>query len=194
MLSHPDHDRNRTCRNRRRILGRPMKIDEIEIHTGSVAFNYQPIRKLEVRCEAVTHFSKAPTIEDVNHKFRELAAGIGANAVIDVRYKSGISWTSWRSVQGYGLAVHKLPDDIPCAVCGETIKRLAKKCRFCGSEIAQPAPADTSNNVTVASLGNRVDPKFLEPLRSTDNAVTWWLSLVAFVILRTYPRTLGISP
>lgn len=72
-----------------------MRVDQIEIHAGPVDFQYEPVRQLEVKCEARTNFSKSPTIADANAKLQELAAGIGANAVIDVRYDSGMSMTSW---------------------------------------------------------------------------------------------------
>lgn len=48
--------------------------------------------------EAMMNFSKALTIQDANFKLQQLAAQVGANAVIRVDYNSGISFTSWRSV------------------------------------------------------------------------------------------------
>ena len=72
-----------------------MQIERIEIHTGSVDFDYTPICALEAKCEPTTAFSRAPSMEDVNAKLRPLAASVGANAVINVGYKSGVSMTSW---------------------------------------------------------------------------------------------------
>src|SRR4051812_45117722 len=70
--------------------GRSMKVEEIEIHVGSVDFQYTALRQLEAKCEAPTAMSKAPSMDDVNAKLRELASSIGANAVINVEYQSGV--------------------------------------------------------------------------------------------------------
>src|SRR3954468_18966913 len=99
-----------------------MRVDQIEIHTGAVDFEYEPIRQLEVKCEAMTNFSKAPTIQDANLRLQQLASQVGANAVIRVTYDSGISLTAWRSMKATGLAVRKISDEISCPVCAETIK------------------------------------------------------------------------
>lgn len=61
---------------------------------------------------------------------------MGANAVIRVRYESGMSLTSWRSMTATGVAVFKGADEVACASCAETIKRAVVKCRHCGAEQA----------------------------------------------------------
>ena len=80
-----------------------MKVEDIEIHTGTVGFQFEPLRRLEAKCESPTVFSKAPTIEDVNQKLRELAVKIGANAIVEVTYDSGPTMTAWRSVRGINI-------------------------------------------------------------------------------------------
>ena len=82
--------------------GETMKVDEIEVHVGHPDFGYAAIRSLEAKVEASSNFSRAPTMEDANSKLRELAVKIGANAVINVEYKTGISMTSWRSMKATG--------------------------------------------------------------------------------------------
>lgn len=106
-----------------------MRIDEIESDAGAVDFAYEAIRQLEATCEATTAFSKAPTIQDANFKPQEPTAKVGANAVIDVSYKSGATLTSWKSMKATGLAVRRISDEMPCHVCAETIKRAAVKSR-----------------------------------------------------------------
>lgn len=176
-----------------------VRVDTIEIHAGAVDFQFEPIRRLEAKCEAKTIASKAPTIEDVNFKLQEMAAGIGADAVVDVKYDSGMSMTSWRSMKAAGLAVKRISDDVPCPVCAETIKRAAKKCRFCGAEFdAQAAPATgtapaatpateqpwVSKPAVNAAQPRRAIPS--EPLKSSDN------SMAPFVIIGVVLAVLGL--
>jgi hypothetical protein len=163
-----------------------MKIEDIEIHTGSVDFEYEPIRRLEAKSEAATAFSRAPTMEDVNARMRQLAAGLGANAIIDVVYQSGVSLTSWKSMKASGLAVRRVSDDMKCPVCAELIKRAAIRCRFCGTPIASnwdrvpDLSVASDRDATVDRAGNTVSV-VAEPLRSTDNP--WWVvALIAGVV------------
>jgi ribosomal protein L37AE/L43A len=173
-----------------------MRIDQIEIHTGPVGFEFQAVRQLEARCEAKTAMSKAPTIADVNLKLQEMAAGIGANAVIDVKYDSGMSLTSWRSMKATGLAVLRVADDIPCPMCAETIKRAAKKCRHCGADLAPTAVTPSAATPSAAApaqpwaaqphaRSTRPTPH-QEPLRATDNPVgpmVWIAVVIGLLIL-----------
>ena len=71
-----------------------MRVDAVEIHTGNPGFGYQPMRDIEVKCEAPTAFSSAPKIEEVNARLQAMAARMSANAVIRVRCESGMSLTS----------------------------------------------------------------------------------------------------
>ena len=157
-----------------------MKIEDIEIHAGAPEFGYQPVRRLEAKCEATTNFSKAPTIDDVNNKLRELALSVGANAVVGVRYESGPTMTSWRSMRGFGLAVKRLSEDIPCPVCAETIKRAAKKCRFCGAEITESIQAQSA---PMAAASTQTEPVAEQaPLKSSDNVPVILMVIVGIVL------------
>src|SRR5690349_21052470 len=115
-----------------------MRIDTIEIHIGQPDFSYEPVQQLEAKCEATTLYNAAPTIETANAKLRQLAATIGADAVIGVKYDSGMSLTSWKSMKATGLGVRKVADTYPCPKCAEIIKRAAQQCRFCGSALEPP--------------------------------------------------------
>ena len=167
-----------------------MRIEDIEIHVGTPNFEYTSVRKLEAKCEATMAFSPAPTVDEMNGKLRSMAAKVGANAVINVEYNSGVSMTSWKSMTGTGLAVIKQLDDIICPFCAEMIKRAAIKCKHCGAEIeAQsddiPAPAlnvETAETQPIAPVVT--DASDLEPLRETNNPQTWLIvGAVVFVLL-----------
>ncbi|MEI9849732.1 MAG: hypothetical protein WDN24_01440 [Sphingomonas sp.] len=165
-----------------------MRIEDIEIHVGKPDFDYTPIRKLEAKCEATMAFSPAPTVDEMNGKLRSMAAKVGANAIIEVNYDSGVSLTSWKSMKGTGLAVLKLTDDRPCPVCAETIKRTAVKCRFCGIDLAEelaPAP-ESSEDIPMPQVAAPPTsaPIPAEPMRETNNPQMWLIvGAVIFVIL-----------
>lgn len=162
-----------------------MRIEDIEIHVGTPGFEYTAIRKLEAKCEATTVFQSAPTVDEVNARLRAMASKVGANAVIDVQYNSGVSMTSWRSMKGTGLAVQRVADDKACIVCAETIKRAATKCRFCGADqphvAASEAGADLGKATRAASLTNTA--KHAEALKETNNPQLWLFVVAGFVLL-----------
>ena len=116
-----------------------MRISDIEIHAGGVDRPYQRISELSVKVSAASMFSPAPTIEDVNLKLQEEAAAIYANAVIDVEYDRGMSLTSYKVLKARGVAVILESSDVACPACAELIKRAARKCKHCGSEVTPAA-------------------------------------------------------
>jgi hypothetical protein len=161
-----------------------MNVDAIEIHMGTPDFAYEPVRRLEAKAEARTAFSNSPTNAAVDAQLRQLAASLGADAVIDVAYHRGISRSSWNSLRGTGLAVRKVKDDVACPVCAETIKRAAKQCRFCGAEITpqsgQPVVQQTPSSDRPAPPINAA------PLKSTDNnsrVIVITLAVIGVVLL-----------
>lgn len=160
-----------------------MRVQDIEIHTGQPDFEFTAIRRLEAKCESATAISAAPSMDEINSKLREMAVSLGANAVIHVKYESGVSWTSWRSMKATGMAVKKQADDIKCPVCAEMIKRDATKCRFCGAEIKETAELATSavTSITSSSIQHA---EIQEPLKATNNPQLWvWVSIAIFAIL-----------
>jgi uncharacterized protein YbjQ (UPF0145 family) len=44
-------------------------------------------------------------MDEVNQKLREKAVEMGANAIIDVQYDRGVSFTSWKAMTVRGTAV-----------------------------------------------------------------------------------------
>ncbi len=155
-----------------------MRVEDVEIHAGAVDFPFQPIRRLEAKCEAPTNFSKAPTMADVNLKLRELALQIGANAIVEVTYQSGPTLTSWRSIRGYGIAVKKESDERQCPVCAETVKRAAKKCRFCRADLPE-LPMAPATSPAVAHSPVDAQP----PLRAMDNSMLWLIAVGGLLLL-----------
>lgn len=80
-------------------------IERIEVHTGDIDRPYTPIKPIKVRVSSLTIFSRTRTIEEVNDKLRETAAGLGGNAVINVAYTRGMSLWSWKALTAVGLVV-----------------------------------------------------------------------------------------
>jgi len=114
-----------------------MQIEDIEIYADGGNKTYEKIGFIKVRVGAATLLSKTPTIEDVNLKLREKASSIGANAIIKVQYKRGISMLSWKALTASGTAVVMESDEIKCPFCAESIKREALKCKYCGERLQQ---------------------------------------------------------
>jgi hypothetical protein len=161
-----------------------MKIEDIELHVGDVDFPYKPVRELRAKCEASNALMPAPTETEINAKLRGMAAKVGANAVINIRYNSGVSFTSWKSMTGTGLAVIRESDTIDCPYCAETIRRAATKCRFCGEEItaptiSEPATASASPSQPSATEYHPDQP----PLEETNNPVWWIVAVSVFVVI-----------
>ena len=74
-------------------------------------------------------------IEDCNSVLIEQATQMGADGIINLSYERKVSLMSWSQLRAHGTAVKFESDDIPCPVCAENIKRAAKKCRFCGTDL-----------------------------------------------------------
>lgn len=163
-----------------------MRIEDIELHVGEVDFSFKPVRQLKAKCEASHAFMPAPTETEINAKLRGMAAKVGANAVINVHYNSGVSMTSWKSMTGTGLAVIRESDTVICPHCAETIKRAATKCRFCGetvelsSALGAEVPTAQERDEPQPVTGYRPDQPALE---ETNNPVLWIVASVAFFVL-----------
>lgn len=160
-----------------------MKIEDIELHVGEVDFPYKAIRELKAKCEASHALMPAPTESEVNSKLRGMAAKVGANAVINVRYNSGVSLTSWKSMSGTGLAVIKQSDTVNCPHCAETIKRAASKCRYCGEKLDPGAVSISEANLMEGGQAEEEAQRPMEPpLEETNNPIWWMLALGALFL------------
>jgi hypothetical protein len=112
-----------------------MKITEIAIHSDDISQPYRVLREITAKVSKGSLLSKSPTIEDVNFKLQEEASKLGANAVIKVTYSRGMSLMSYEVLKAVGSAVIVESDEVQCPFCAETIKRAAKKCKHCGSDL-----------------------------------------------------------
>jgi uncharacterized protein YbjQ (UPF0145 family) len=63
------------------------------------------IGPIKARVTSKTIFSPNRTEADVNAKLQRVAAERGADAVINVSYSRGISFTSWKALTATGTAV-----------------------------------------------------------------------------------------
>lgn len=70
---------------------------------------YKEIGPIEVSVKKMTIFHKDPTKEQANEALTETARVIGADAVINVTYQSGIGMTTWGYMDATGTGV-KLAD------------------------------------------------------------------------------------
>lgn len=70
---------------------------------------YKQIGPIEVSVKKLTIFHADPTKEQANEALRERARIIGADAVINVTYKSGIGLMTWGYIDANGTGV-KLAD------------------------------------------------------------------------------------
>jgi hypothetical protein len=112
-----------------------MKITDIAVHADSIAQPFKALGEITAKVSKGSLFSKSPTIEDVNFKLQEEASKLGANAVINVTYSRGMSLMSYEVLKAVGTAVVAESDEVQCPFCAETIKRAAKKCKHCGSDL-----------------------------------------------------------
>jgi len=80
--------------------------DEVQIYTDTPPdLSYKEIGPIKARVTSKTIISKSRTVDDVNAKLRKTAQEAGANAVIGVEYKRGLSVSSWKAMTATGTAV-----------------------------------------------------------------------------------------
>lgn len=66
---------------------------------------FKEIGPIEVSIKKLTVFNKDPTKEQANEALIEKARKIGADAVINVTYKSGVGLTTWGYIDSKGTGV-----------------------------------------------------------------------------------------
>lgn len=77
----------------------------VQLSTSDLDRPYDEIGPIKARVTSKTIFSPDRTEADVNAKLQRVAAERGADAVINVSYKRGISFTSWKALTATGTAV-----------------------------------------------------------------------------------------
>ena len=66
---------------------------------------YTAVGPIEVSVKKLTAFHKDPTKDQANEALIEKARAMGANGVINVKYKSGVGFTTWGYIDASGTAV-----------------------------------------------------------------------------------------
>ena len=66
---------------------------------------YTETSPIEVSVKKLTAFNADPTKEQANAVLKEKARVIGADAVINVTYKSGVGMTTWGYIDAKGMGV-----------------------------------------------------------------------------------------
>jgi hypothetical protein len=130
-----------------------MRVEDVEVITNrDLGRPYKVLGPIKARVTAGAAWNKARTVEDVNSKLREVALGMGANAVVGTSYQRGASATSWKALTATGTAVVAETVDRACPYCAEHIKREARVCRFCGRDIEPLEPIDASGTTDAAAM------------------------------------------
>lgn len=70
---------------------------------------YEVIGPIEISIKKLTAFHSDPTKAQANWALIEKAREIGANAVINIRYKSGIGLMTWGYIDASGTGVKLAP-------------------------------------------------------------------------------------
>jgi len=66
---------------------------------------YKELGPIEVSVKKLTLFHKDPTKDQANEALMEKARAIGADAVINVKYESGVGFTTWGYIDAKGTGV-----------------------------------------------------------------------------------------
>lgn len=88
--------------------GQPEK--DIPILASGEVFNkkYQALQRIEISIKKLTAFHADPTREMANAELKKKAVQIGADAVINVQYQSGIGLMTWGYIDAQGTGVKVL--------------------------------------------------------------------------------------
>lgn len=80
---------------------------DIPIFTSGEVFSkkYRELQRIEISIKKLTAFHADPTREMANAELKKKAAQIGADAVINVQYQSGIGLMTWGYIDAQGTGV-----------------------------------------------------------------------------------------
>jgi hypothetical protein len=90
------------------ISSKPASENDVNVLISEDALpnrKYEEIGQINVSVKKLTIFHKNPTREQANGVLVEKAKAIGANAVVNVTYKSGIGFTTWGYIDAQGTGV-----------------------------------------------------------------------------------------
>ncbi len=67
--------------------------------------SWQSLGLIRVSVSKRSVFDADPTVAQVDRVLRERGMALGADAVVDIRYTSGIGWATWGYLEARGTAV-----------------------------------------------------------------------------------------
>lgn len=86
----------------------PVSTNVLIRESGLPGNQYKKIGEIDVSVKKLTIFHADPTKEQANEVLRETARSIGADAVINVKYDSGMGLFAWGYMDAEGLCVKLL--------------------------------------------------------------------------------------
>jgi len=66
---------------------------------------FKDLQRIEISIKKLTAFHADPTKEQANAELKKRAAQMGADAVVNVRYQSGVGFMTWGYIDAQGMGV-----------------------------------------------------------------------------------------
>lgn len=117
---------------------------------------FMEIGPIEVAVKKLTIFHKDPTREQAKEALIERANALGADAVINITYKSGIGLTTWGYVEAKGMLIKFLPD----SKFTDAAKQMPESAVSAGAETPN-APETSKANPTWSTDAKRAYKVYL---------------------------------
>ena len=80
-------------------------VERIQIFETAPDRPYEIIQHIKGKAEAATVFNPQPSFAQAESALKQKASEIGADAIINLKYSEGVSWTSWKATWVEGDAI-----------------------------------------------------------------------------------------